>query len=113
MAREITYVRKEVLAPEPAPMSHGSCSGWIRTTLLASPKDPGLTVLAVAFLLWTLPGIINCLLLQGNWVGSDSSVCATIPQGGIQPDGWSGACWAFVEERFGQFIFGRYPLEER
>jgi general L-amino acid transport system permease protein len=113
MAREISYVRQEILAPEPAPMSQGSISGWIRTNLLASPKDAVLTVLAVAFLLWTLPGIINWLFLQASWVGSDRSVCATIPQGGIQPEGWSGACWAFVEERFGQFIFGRYPLEER
>jgi general L-amino acid transport system permease protein len=25
----------------------------------------------------------------------------------------AGACWAFVEAKFGQFIYGRYPLEER
>ena len=34
-------------------------------------------------------------------------------QGGIQPDGWSGACWAFVNAKFGQFMFGRYPIDER
>jgi general L-amino acid transport system permease protein len=25
----------------------------------------------------------------------------------------TGACWAFVEAKFGQFIYGRYPIEER
>ena len=34
-------------------------------------------------------------------------------QGGIQPDGWSGACWAFVNAKFGQIMFGTYPIEER
>lgn len=113
MARDITYVRQDMLAPQPAPLSQGTVTGWIRSNLLATPKDVVLTFIAVALLLWTVPGIINWLFIQASWVGSDRSVCATIPQGGIQPEGWSGACWAFVEERFGQFIFGRYPLEER
>ncbi len=113
MARAITYVRQDMLAPQPAPISQGTVTGWIRANLLATPKDVVLTFIALALLLWTVPGIINWLFIQASWVGSDRSVCATIPQGGIQPEGWSGACWAFVEERFGQFIFGRYPLEER
>ncbi|SMC66899.1 amino acid ABC transporter permease [Rhizobium sp. RU36D] len=113
MARDITYVRQDMLAPKPAPVSQGTVTGWIRSNLLATPKDVVLTFIAVALLLWTVPGILNWLFIQASWVGSDRSVCATIPQGGIQPEGWSGACWAFVEERFGQFIFGRYPLEER
>lgn len=113
MARAVTYVRQDMLAPQPAPISQGTVTGWIRANLLATPKDVVLTFIALALLLWTVPGIINWLFIQASWVGSDRSVCATIPQGGIQPEGWSGACWAFVEERFGQFIFGRYPLEER
>lgn len=60
-----------------------------------------------------LPGAINFLFLDAAWFGADRSVCATIAQGGTQPNGWKGACWAFVESRFSQFIFGRYPLEER
>jgi general L-amino acid transport system permease protein len=37
-----------------------------------------------------------------------------VPDAGKEghPDGWSGACWAFVS-KFGQFMFGRYPLDER
>ena len=31
----------------------------------------------------------------------------------MQPDGWSGACWAFVRAKFAQFMFGRYPVDER
>src|SRR5690606_38159496 len=62
---------------------------------------------------WAVPDINNWVFLDAVWSGSDRTVCLTIPQGGIQPEGWSGACWAFVGERFEQFMFGRYPIEER
>ncbi len=113
MAPKITYVREEMLAPLPAPTSVGTVAGWIRTNLLSTPKDVVLTVLALGVLLMVVPGAINWLFIQASWVGADRSVCATVAQGGNQPDGWSGACWAFVESRFSQFIFGRYPMDER
>jgi general L-amino acid transport system permease protein len=113
MAREITYVRNEMLAPLPPPISDGSIVGWVRKNLLATPKDIVLTILGLAVLALILPGALNFLFLDAAWFGADRSVCATVAQGGIQPDGWKGACWAFVESRFSQFIFGRYPLEER
>src|SRR5690606_1176548 len=47
------------------------------------------------------------------WTGTDRTVCATVAQGGIQPDGWSGACWAFVNAKFAQFMYGRYTFSER
>ncbi len=46
------------------------------------------------------------------WTGADRSVCTTAVQGGIQPDGWSGACWAYVGDRFVQFMFGSYPRDQ-
>jgi general L-amino acid transport system permease protein len=108
-----TYVRSEILPQQPAPLAARSVSGWIRTNLLATPKDVILTIIALAVLAMILPGAINWLFIQASWFGSDRSVCATTIQGGIQPDGWHGACWAFVKDRFVQFLFGRYPLEER
>lgn len=113
MARELTYVRQEMLAPLPPPTSEASIGGWIRKNLLATPKDVVLTIFGLAVLALILPGAIDFLFLNAAWFGADRSVCATIAQGGIQPDGWKGACWAFVEDRFSQFVFGRYPIEER
>ncbi|MDP9838005.1 general L-amino acid transport system permease protein [Neorhizobium huautlense] len=109
----LSYVRADMLGAEPPPISNKSVAGWLQTNLLATPKDVVLTIIALAVLAFTLPGIINWLFIQASWVGSDRSVCATIAQGGIQPDGWKGACWAFVQDRFQQFIFGRYPIDER
>lgn len=113
MAYEQTYVRQEMLAPLPPPTSEASVVGWIRKNLLATPKDVVLTIIGLAVLALTLPGALNFLFFDAAWFGTDRSVCATIAQGGTQPDGWKGACWAFVESRFSQFIFGRYPLDER
>lgn len=113
MANDITYIRQEMLAPLPPPTSDASVVGWIKKNLLATPKDIVLTILGLAVLALILPGAINFLFLDAAWFGTDRSVCATVAQGGIQPDGWKGACWAFVESRFSQFIFGRYPIEER
>jgi general L-amino acid transport system permease protein len=111
--KTLSYVRGDMIAPEPPPISTSSASGWIRTNLLATPKDVVLTIVAIALLAFALPGIINWLFINASWFGSDRSVCATVVQGGTQPDGWKGACWAFVGDRFQQFMFGRYPIEER
>src|SRR5690606_22217429 len=51
--------------------------------------------------------------IDAQWTGTDRTFCATTAQGGIQPDEWSGACWAFVQAKFAQFMFGRYPIAER
>ncbi|MFB9952013.1 amino acid ABC transporter permease [Rhizobium puerariae] len=111
--KNLAYVRPNMLQAEPAPLSTSTVSGWIRANLLATPKDTALTVIAIAFLAWTLPGILEWLFFNAVWSGSDRSACTTIAQGGIQPDGWKGACWAFVGDRFQQFMFGRYPMDER
>jgi general L-amino acid transport system permease protein len=57
--------------------------------------------------------LFSWLFWNASWSGPDRTVCATLAQGGIQPEGWSGACWAFVNAKFTQFMFGRYPDEER
>ncbi|WP_160004346.1 amino acid ABC transporter permease [Rhizobium sp. 18055] len=108
-----SFVRTEILAPEPAPAGEKGANAWIRKNLLATPKDVVLTVLALALLVWSVPHIVNWLFIQAVWSGPDRTFCATTVQGGIQPDGWSGACWAFVSAKYDQFLFGRFPLTER
>ncbi|WP_455873031.1 amino acid ABC transporter permease [Rhizobium yanglingense] len=107
------FVRTAILTAEPPPPGERGAVAWVRRNLLATPKDILLTVLAIAALAWALPQMIDWLFIQAVWTGSDRTFCATAVQGGIQPDGWSGACWAFVNAKLDQFIFGRYPLDER
>jgi len=108
-----SFVRTAFIDPAPAPRSESGAWAWVRKNLLATPKDIVLTVIAVTFLAWALPHLVNWLFVQAVWTGTDRTFCATAVQGGTQPDGWSGACWAFVNAKLDQFVFGRYPLDER
>ncbi|TCU13168.1 amino acid ABC transporter permease [Rhizobium sullae] len=108
-----SFVRTAILTAEPPPPGERGATAWVRRNLLATPRDIVLTVLAIAALAWVLPQLIDWLFIQAVWTGTDRTFCATAVQGGVQPDGWSGACWAFVNAKFDQFVFGRYPLDER
>jgi len=107
------WVRTTMAEPLPPPTSEIGPAHWLRVNLFATPVDTALTIAAIAFLAWALPPLASWLLLDAQWTGSDRSVCATVAQGGLQPDGWAGACWAFVGSKWQQFLTGRYPLDER
>ncbi|WP_439628531.1 amino acid ABC transporter permease [Shinella sp.] len=112
MAESITYVRSQFLEPEKAPMSDSSAIGWIRKNLFASWKDSILSLVALAAILYFIPGLLNWLFVSAVWTGADRTACLTVDQGGQLPAGWNGACWAYVGDRFVQFMFGSYPRDE-
>lgn len=110
---DMSWVRTEMALAQPAPASVRGMGAWVRTNLIGSVGDAILTIIGIALVAMILPQIINWAFINAQWTGPDRTVCATVAQGGIQPDGWSGACWAFVNAKFGQFMFGTYPIEER
>ncbi|MER8827276.1 amino acid ABC transporter permease [Mesorhizobium sp. M0938] len=110
---DLSFVRAEMVQAQPAPPSERGLGAWIRKNLIASTGDTILTIIGIVLVAMLLPQVINWAFINAQWTGPNRTVCATVAQGGIQPDGWSGACWAFVNAKFGQFMLGRYPLEER
>ncbi|BCG95348.1 amino acid ABC transporter permease [Mesorhizobium sp. 131-2-1] len=110
---DMSWVRTEMALAQPAPPSERGLYAWVRKNLVGSVGDTILTVLGILIVAWVLPQVINWAFLNAQWTGPDRTVCATVAQGGIQPDGWSGACWAFVNAKFGQFMFGTYPVDQR
>ena len=109
---QISYVRANLVQPEPAPSSQVGLTHWLRTKLFATPKDIVFTVLAIAFLAYIIPPLVQWLFIHATWTGTDRTACLTVEQGGALPNGQSGACWAFVNAKFAQFMFGRYPSSE-
>ncbi|MGO1163491.1 amino acid ABC transporter permease [Brucella pseudogrignonensis] len=107
------FIRKEMHPALPAPGTRTGALAWIRRSLFGSLKDSIFTILALLLIGWLLPPAVKWLFIDASWTGSGREACSTIAQGGIQPDGWSGACWAFVNAKMDQFIFGRYPIDER
>ncbi|MFD2051628.1 amino acid ABC transporter permease [Mesorhizobium calcicola] len=110
---DMSWVRTEMALAQPAPAGVVGFSAWVRKNLIASVGDTILTIIGIALVVMILPQIINWAFINAVWTGPNRTVCATVAQGGIQPDGWSGACWAFVNAKFGQLMFGTYPIEER
>ena len=110
---DMSWVRTEMALAQPAPSTETGAYAWVRKNLIGSVGDTILTVLGIAIVVWVLPQVINWAFINAVWTGPDRTVCTTATQGGIRPDGWTGACWAFVNAKFGQFMFGTYPVEER
>jgi len=110
---DLSWVRTEMALAQPAPRSQVGAAAWVRTNLFATPTDSILTIVSALALAWFLPQILNWALFNAVWTGADRTACLTTEQGGQLPAGWSGACWAFVNAKFGQFMVGRYPMDER
>jgi general L-amino acid transport system permease protein len=110
---DMPWVRTEMVLAEAPPRSEAGIGAWIRKNLFATPVDSVLTVLALLAVGWALPQILGWTIFNAQWTGVDRTACLTVDQGGALPAGWSGACWAFVWAKFPQFMFGRYPVDER
>ncbi|MGB3646272.1 MAG: amino acid ABC transporter permease [Mesorhizobium sp.] len=110
---DLSFVRAEMAVAQAAPKSEAGTGAWLRKNLFSSVGDSVLTILGLLLVAYFLPPFLEWAFLNAQWTGTDRTFCATVAQGGIQPDGWSGACWAFVQAKFGQFMFGRYPIDQR
>ena len=79
-----------------------SAVAWARANLFRTPLDAVMTAGVAALLLWTLSSVLPWALIDATWTGDSRADC----QG-------DGACWAFVVNRAGQFVYGFYPVEGR
>ena len=82
----------------PPPRLSVGMLGWLRSNLFSSLFNTLLTLFAL-YLIWLIvPPIINWALIDATWNGTTRSDCTS-----------AGACWVFVQQRFGQFMYGFYP----
>ncbi|MGB7433351.1 MAG: amino acid ABC transporter permease, partial [Ahrensia sp.] len=107
------FVRGQMIEAQPAPISSSGLVGWVRANLFPSVSQGVLTVICLYVLYLIIPPMVSFLFTDAVWSGADRTACATEGQGGIQPNGWFGACWAYVGDYTNQFIYGRYPDEEQ
>ena len=110
---DISYVRREMLQEEPAPAMSRGVVAWLHESLFSSIPYTIVTLFCVYILYLILPPTYEFLIGNAAWSGADRAVCSTAAQGGTQPDGWFGACWAYVGAYASQFVYGRYPDIER
>jgi general L-amino acid transport system permease protein len=102
------FVRQDLVLERPAPVKTAGLVGFLRTRLFNSPTNILITIVS-ALLLWlVLVPTIKFLLVDAVWSGNDRTACLAENVGHAV-----GACWPFVQAKFGQFIYGFYPEPER
>ena len=104
VARSLAYVRGEEEPILPAPRRGSSAFFRLFGGLFSSVGNTVLTLVALAVIILAVPPIIRWAFIDAVWTGDSRDAC-------LSPE--AGACWAFVRAKFWQFMYGRYPLDER
>jgi len=102
------FVRTMPMDALPPPMAMTGALGWARANLFSGPFNILMTILVILMIVWIVPSLLNFLIIDATWSGTDREAClasATRPE--------PGACWAFVRERLPYFIYGSYPIPQR
>ena len=97
----LTPVQEELKPP----LASTGAIGWIRANLFSSVFNTILTLLAVWFLVATVPDFISWALIKATWVAKSVQECGA-------EDVREGACWAFISEKWRFILFGRFPFAE-
>jgi len=101
----VETIAPRVSAPEMAPpRSEVGIIGWLSKNLFSSWTNTILTILGLWIAWRVLAGALDWAVFSAVWKGEDGSACRVAD---------AGACWPFVQAKFGQFMFGRYPDAER
>ncbi|MGF1629444.1 MAG: amino acid ABC transporter permease [Kiloniellaceae bacterium] len=88
----------------PPPLAARGPILWVRKNLLGSPMNVILTLVSLYLLYLIVPGMLNWAIFDAVWDAGSREECREIG---------SGACWALAKVRFGQFIYGFYPVDQR
>ncbi len=99
-----SFLRTQATPSEPPPALAVGPIAWARKNLFSSPGSTALTILAVLFLAWVLPGLVKFLVTDAIWHASNAEPCRA---------NQDGACWPFIYYKFDYFRFGAYPDPER
>ncbi len=99
-----SFLRTQATPSEPPPALAVGPVAWARKNLFSSPGSTALTLLAVLFLAWVLPGLVKFLVTDAIFHASNAEPCRA---------NQDGACWPFIYYKFDYFRFGAYPDPER
>jgi general L-amino acid transport system permease protein len=102
------FVQREQLQAAPPPSLVLGPLAWAREKLFSSIPNAILTLLVIYLLYVILPPIINFMVIDAVWTGTDRAACREETAGHVV-----GACWAFVAEKYRYFVYGSYPVDER
>jgi general L-amino acid transport system permease protein len=102
------FVRTELIPSKAPPLSEIGATKWVRENLFSNTINSILTILSL-FLIYGLLSQILPWMTQGVWEADSLNECRKIREslGGNT----NVACWAVINERWHQLLFGFYPPE--
>jgi general L-amino acid transport system permease protein len=93
--------KDQMLGERPPPGSTVGIVGWLRTNLFSNWINSLLTILSLYILWSSVPSLIEWAFLEAQLSGEDRFSCSE-----------GAACWAWLDQRIGQFLYGLYPSKE-
>ena len=95
------FIVKTELHPDlPPPNSGIGPIKWLRTNLFSTWYNSLLTLGALYLLFQIMPPLLDWAIFSADWEGKSNKDCTS-----------GGACWALINVRFNQFMYGFYPPE--
>ncbi|HEU0223762.1 MAG TPA: amino acid ABC transporter permease, partial [Paracoccaceae bacterium] len=103
MAKPIqAFVATGTIPPSPPPGTEIGAIRWVRENLFSSITNSILTILSLALIAWLLTGLLPWFF-GSVWEAASLQDCRS--KG-------TGACFAVINERFNQFLYGFYPADQ-
>ena len=104
---EHAFVRKEIVPEQTPPLSSIGIVGWLKANLFSSWLNVALTLIASSFILYVLSGVLPWTF-QSIWHASSLTECREIAMA-TWGKTHGHACWAVINDRWVQLLFGFYP----
>ncbi|MEZ5777790.1 MAG: amino acid ABC transporter permease [Paracoccaceae bacterium] len=106
-AHSARYVREQMLPQAAPPVLEAGAIKWLRENLFSGLMNTVLTVVGIVTILYLL-NLTLPWFLHGVWTANSLGECRSIIAANWG-EGAHGACWAMINERWNQFLFGFYP----
>lgn len=106
----VAFARTEMLPQQEPPASQRGAVKWLRENLFSGPINTVLTLIGLAAVFMLIKASLPWFL-NGVWTANSLGECRQIVAANAGPEA-HGACWAMIRERWHQFIFGFYPMDQ-
>ena len=102
MSDQAFFRQKDELLPQrPAPATTVGVIGWMRTNLFSGWVNTIVTLI-VFYIVWVvISSLVDWAFISADVAGADRFACTS-----------DGACWAWLDQRLQQFLYGFYPSDE-
>ena len=96
--RSFYRTRAQMIPGRSAPVTTVGVLGWLRANLFSNWLNTVLTVAGLLLLWRIVPPLLGWAFFNADFSGTTGEECTA-----------AGACWAWIDQRISQFLYGFYP----